>query len=1040
MGDRCRLWAVALTAVWLSACACGKPAQGTDAGPDPVDAGDDAGVDAGPPVDAGVDGGMDPDAGPPPELKILKVLPPRGGASGGTPVTLQGSGFIRDFSTTGSEAKRVTTLKLGGNPVIDFQIIDDETLELRTPPGVAGSATVAITNPLGTYKCNSCFTYFDELALTSVAPAAAPLRGGAEVTLSGNGFTADMEVLFGVFSSPKVTLVSSTSVKAVVPRGAAPGLVDLTVYNKNGVATLRRGFRYAADLKVTGAAPLTLPLQGGAVTLSGQGFSGATAVKFGAVDASSFTVESDGVLKATAAGVSTPGLVDVTIVTPLDSVTWRGIAFVDPTGAFAVFGVVPHVGAPGETVTLVGQGLDASGLTASLGGVSAAVGAQTFGTAVLTVPARGAAPRKSDVAATAGANSGSVTGGFTWRLSLESIAPVSGPAAGGTAVHLAGKALPADVQVFVGALPAVKAAANPEDSADVVTAPGSGGAPVDVRVREAADPENEAVLAAAYTYEEKLALGRVQPDRGAIAGGTLVTVLGAGFGDGTIVTFGDKKAKDVKVVDSHTITCRTPRGDVGVVDVLVDRLTAHDDLLGGFSYFDPRSISGGLSGGPLVGTLNITVLDATQGFYGAPVPQAQVILGVDPGTPFQGLTDARGQITFSDPGLVKAQTATIFKTNYESATVTSINAENLTVFISRTGGGDGSPGNPPPGPPPSTISGKVTGFKAPRVLNSGESLEARVFVAQTSLFGGPPFGGPPNKSSEKWQVVKEGGEYLVKTGAGLRAVYAILGIANSVSKKFEPVSMGLRRGITTSPDQPAVNQDIVIDQHLDLTVPVTIDSPLFEVGPSGMAQAQNNSVYAWLDLGAEGFVPNPNNWDTGTAAQSSVAGHLASYPFPNFPRLDGTNFIFLNESTTTAYYPASYYFRRQPGDLSLGVTIGPMLPAPRIFEPMGTFTGVLKWGLPAGPTADIHQVQILKQTLLGAISVWSVVLPGTETQVVLPPPAVTKLQTEEAGNQLFVVIYSSRSPKFAYNQWTYDTLSGVSWSSFTIALSAPFTP
>ena len=50
-----------------------------------------------------------------------------------------------------------------------------------------------------------------------------------------------------------------------------------------------------------------------------------------------------------------------------------------------------------------------------------------------------------------------------------------------------------------------------------------------------------------------------------------------------------------------------------------------------------------------------------------------------------------------------------------------------------------------------------------------------------------------------------------------------------------------------------------------------------------------------------------------------------------------------------------------------------------------------------------------------------------------------KLRNEEMG-PLFVVIYSSRSPKFAYNQWTYDTLSGVSWSSFTIALGSGFTP
>ncbi len=68
---------------------------------------------------------------------------------------------------------------------------------------------------------------------------------------------------------------------------------------------------------------------------------------------------------------------------------------------------------------------------------------------------------------------------------------------------------------------------------------------------------------------------------------------------------------------------------------------------------------------------------------------ATVMLGIDTSTPFQGLTDNRGQLTFSDPSLVKAQLVTVYKDGYESTTVTAVNAENLTVFIARTGGGGG---------------------------------------------------------------------------------------------------------------------------------------------------------------------------------------------------------------------------------------------------------------------------------------------------------------------------------------------------------------
>jgi hypothetical protein len=505
------------------------------------------------------------------------------------------------------------------------------------------------------------------------------------------------------------------------------------------------------------------------------------------------------------------------------------------------------------------------------------------------------------------------------------------------------------------------------------------------------------------------------------------------------VKFGQYNAKDLKFVDSHTITCRTPKGSVGVVDVRIERLTENDTLPGGFSYFDPRSISGGLSGGPLVGTLNITVLDSTNGSYGAPIFGAQVMLGLDPTTPFQGQTDQRGQITFSDPSLVKAETVTVSKDFYQSATVSGVNAENLTVFIQRTGGGEPGSGNPPPGAPPSTIAGRVTGFKSPRPLVSGESLEARVFVAQRSLYDGPPFIEElPDRSREKWRVVTDGADYLVFSGAGLRAVYAVLGIVRAST--FTPIAMGVKRGITTSPDNPATGKDIILDMQLDLAVPVTIDSPLTIQGPVG-PEPGFNGLYSWLELGAEGFVPNPNNWNTGTSLTSSVSSASANLTFPGFPRLDGSNFIFLNQAVGSATYPTSYYFRRQPGDLTQGVTIGPMLPAPNLTQPLTSFNGTISWTMDPGPIPNIYNVQIRRFIPPRfSLTVWDMVLPGTETQVTVPQFALDKLNREEMGNDLFVVMFASRAPKFAYNQWTYDTLSGVSWSSYSIAVGNTFSP
>ncbi len=1031
---RLPLMAALALAFAASGCGCGRVTPSTDSGTEPPDASvpKDAGVDAG--VDAGSS-----DAGPPPELKITQALPPRGSSSGSSQVTLKGSAFVFGVAETTSEARRNTTLKFGSNLVIDFQIIDDETLNVRTPPGRAGLTNLTLTNTNGTFVCTGCFTYYDELYLLGVSPKEGPLSGGTLVTLTGQGFTPDVQVLFGDRSAPEVTFVNDKELKVRSPRGASAQPVDIMVYNKNGIGQQRRVFQYVADLRVTDVSPPVGPLAGGtSVTLTGAGFTGATAVSFGAAAATVVGgVTDDSTLTVLAPAGAALGAVDLTVVTPRETfVLRRGFAYVDAAGALAVYGVLPRLGpaAGGNDVTLLGQGLNA-GLTVSLEGRAATVLTTNGTTARVRMPARGGGTRVSSVDVALGAGTASLAQGYTYRLSVTGISPASGPASGLTPATVSGTGFPPDAKVFIGALEATAAGAPTELSASITTPRGSGGAN-DVRVRSAADPENEATLAAAFTYDEAISIGRVQPDRGAIAGGTLVNVLGAGFGEDTVVKFGAFHAKDVKIIDSHTLTCRTPKGDIGSVEVKVERAGQSDVLPGGFSYFDPRSISGGLSGGPLVGTLNVTVLDSTDGFYGAPVPLATVVLGTDPSTPFQGITDARGQHTFSDPSLVKAQTVTVFKEGYETTTVTAVASENLTVFVARTGG-DGNPGQPPPGPPPSLISGRVTGFKSPRPLTSNEVMEARVFVAQRSLYGGPPFTGAPNLQGQKWLVTADGGEYLLYTRAGLWATYAVLGVKNKSLNSFEPYLWGIRRGITTSADAPATNQDIILDTHLDVTVPVTVDQPIQIDG-----MAATNDLYAWLDLGSEGFIPNPHNWGTGTQGVTSVSSTEPTLSFKGFPRLDGSNFIFLNLAASVAGVPQSLFFRRQPGDLTQGLTVGPMLPTPAFQSPKaGTpFDGTIRWTLDPGPRPDIHQVQIVKPTLAGNVTLWSVVMPGTETQVVLPQSAVLKLRAEEPETQLTIILSSSRSPKFNYAQWTYETLSGISWSSYTLGLSESFRP
>lgn len=77
----------------------------------------------------------------------------------------------------------------------------------------------------------------------------------------------------------------------------------------------------------------------------------------------------------------------------------------------------------------------------------------------------------------------------------------------------------------------------------------------------------------------------VTPSTGAVGGGTAVTISGAGFFGASAVTFvGAGGASSIIVVDDSTITCVTPGGILGPVDVSVTTPRGTRTLTAGFTY------------------------------------------------------------------------------------------------------------------------------------------------------------------------------------------------------------------------------------------------------------------------------------------------------------------------------------------------------------------------------------------------------------------------------------------------------------------------
>jgi hypothetical protein len=71
----------------------------------------------------------------------------------------------------------------------------------------------------------------------------------------------------------------------------------------------------------------------------------------------------------------------------------------------------------------------------------------------------------------------------------------------------------------------------------------------------------------AYTFEGQIT--SVTPNHGTLVGGTHVTIAGAGFINGSTITFGGVPATDVVFVDVNTFTCVTPQHAIGAVDVVI---------------------------------------------------------------------------------------------------------------------------------------------------------------------------------------------------------------------------------------------------------------------------------------------------------------------------------------------------------------------------------------------------------------------------------------------------------------------------------------
>ncbi len=502
---------------------------------------------------------------PAPAPTIVSIAPVSGPTTGGTPVTLAGTGF-----QTGA------TVGVGGTAATSVVVVSTTSITAVTPAGSAGPANVVVTNPdAQSATLANGFTYTSGPApaptLLSISPTSGPVAGGQTVTLTGTGFQTGATVSFGGTAATSVTVLSAASITCVTPAAGTPGAVNVTVTNPDTQsATLTNGYTYVAPPpSITTVSPSSGPTAGGTwITITGSDFQFGATVTIGGSAATSVTVFAPTTIYCTTPA-GTAGAASVTVTNPdAQSATLSGgFAYVAPP---VLTSLAPTSGSGfgGTPVTLTGSSFQA-GATVLFGG-NLATSVVVTGTTTITCTTPGGTGTVNVTVTNPDGQSSTLTGAYTYGVNpaptLSSLSPTSGPVAGGQTVTLTGTDFAAGATVLFGGNLATGVVLTGTTTITCTTPVGVAGS-VNVTVTNT-DGQNS-TLTGGYTYVSAPTVTAVSPGSGDVSGGTPVTITGTNFASGATVTFGTAQATSVTVASATTITCLTPAGSAGAVTVTV---------------------------------------------------------------------------------------------------------------------------------------------------------------------------------------------------------------------------------------------------------------------------------------------------------------------------------------------------------------------------------------------------------------------------------------------------------------------------------------
>ncbi|MFJ9915100.1 IPT/TIG domain-containing protein [Actinacidiphila glaucinigra] len=394
--------------------------------------------------------------------------------------------------------------------------------------------------------------------LTSAVPNTGPTAGGNTVILTGNGFTGITAVRFGANPALGYTVNSATQITAVAPAGS--GAVAVTVTAPGGTSNAVT-YTYLVQPVLVSLSPTQGPASGGTtVVLTGSGFGGASAVRFGSTAATSFTVNS--ATQITAVAPAGSGAVAVTVTAPggtSNAVTYTYL--VQPV----LVSLSPTQGpaSGGTTVVLTGSGF--GGASDVRFGSTAATSFTVNSATQITAVAPAGSGAVAVTVTTPGGTTGPVYFFYLSAPFLISVSPSGGPASGGTTVILTGTDLSGATAVRFGSTAATTYTVNSPTQITAVAPAGTGA--VAVTVTTPGGTSNSVI----YSYVGSPVLTGLSPAQGPTDAGSGVTLSGTGLTTTTAVHFGVASAA-FTVLSDTAVAVLAPAGTAGPVPVNVTTL------------------------------------------------------------------------------------------------------------------------------------------------------------------------------------------------------------------------------------------------------------------------------------------------------------------------------------------------------------------------------------------------------------------------------------------------------------------------------------